>query len=161
MAEPTSPGSIFKPLLGTDEATIDDKGRILVSKKKRERLGETFTLALGPIGCLAAYPEDQWEKIVQGILSYESINQGRDQLSRLRLGLADDELKFDQQGRFVVPQKLRQLARLKDKVMLVGCGDRLEIWDPKEWEQYNEYPDTYGQKRREAIEKAYQQMVGR
>jgi MraZ protein len=161
MSESAASGSKFKPLLGTDEATIDDKGRILVSKKKRDRLGETFTMALGAVGCLVAYPEERWEQIVENILSYDSINQGREQYTRLILGLADDELKFDQQGRVVIPQKLRELARLSDKVMLVGCGDRLEIWARQEWEQYNQYPDTYGQKRREAIEKAYQQMVGR
>jgi MraZ protein len=161
MLEDATSGSKFKPLLGTDEATIDDKGRILVNKKKRERLGETFTMALGAVGCLVAYPEERWGQIVENILSYDSINQGREQYTRLVLGLADDDLRFDQQGRVVVPQKLRDLARLKDKVMLVGCGDRLEIWARQEWEQYNQYPDTYGQKRREAIEKAYQQMVAR
>ena len=158
MAETTSSGSKFKPLIGTDEATIDDKGRILVSKKKRERLGETFTLALGSLGCLVAYPEDRWDKIVQDILSYESINQGREQYTRLILGWADDELKFDQQGRFVVPQKLRELARLKEKVLLIGCGDRLEIWSKSEWEEFNTYQDSYGRQRREAIDKAQQQM---
>jgi MraZ protein len=161
MSDEATSGSKFKPLLGTDEATIDDKGRILVSKKKRERLGETFTMALGSIGCLVAYPEDKWEQMVENMLSYDSINQGREQYTRLTLGLADDELKFDQQGRVVVPQKLRDLAQLTDKVMLVGCGDRLEIWARKEWEQYNKYPNTYGQERREAIEKAHQQMVGK
>jgi MraZ protein len=161
MSETAASGSKPKLLLGTDEATIDDKGRILISKKKRDRLGETFTMALGTVGCLVAYPEDRWEQMVEQILSFDSINQGREQYTRLVLGLADDDLKFDQQGRVVIPQKLRDLARLKDKVMLVGCGDRLEIWSRSEWEQYNEYPDTYGQKRREAIEKAYQQMVAR
>jgi division/cell wall cluster transcriptional repressor MraZ len=93
------------------------------------------------------------------ILGYASINQGREQYTRLVLGTAEDELKCDQQGRVVVPQKLRDLAKLTDKVMLVGCGDRLEIWAKTEWEQYGEHPDTYGQKRRESIEKAYSQMV--
>jgi MraZ protein len=151
----------FKPLIGTDEATIDDKGRILIGKKKRDRLGEPFTIALGDVGCLVAYPEFVWQRMLGEILSHESINQGRQQYTRLVLGTADDELKFDMQGRVVVPQKLRDLAGIQDKVVLVGCGDRLEIWAKQEWEQYNANPETYGQERKEAIAKAYSQMVGK
>ncbi len=159
--EATNTSLSFKPLIGTDEATIDDKGRILVGKKKRERLGDPFTLAFGDIGCLVAYPEARWQAMVDEIMRYDAINQGRQQYTRLTLGLAEDDLKFDAQGRFVVPQKLKDLARLSEKVMLVGCGDRVEIWAREEWERYTEYPDTYGQHRREAIAKAYNHMVGR
>jgi MraZ protein len=152
----------FQPLLGTDEATIDEKGRILFSKKKRERLGEHFTIALGSVGCLVAYPKSVWNSLVRNILSHDAINQGREHYTRLVLGLADDELKFDAQGRVVVPQKLRDLSQIKEKgqVLLVGCGDRVEIWSKDEYDKYQEYPDTYGQKRREALERAYRQMVG-
>jgi MraZ protein len=154
-------GSNPKPLLGTDEATIDEKGRILIGKKKRERLGENFVMALGEVGCLVAYPEETWEKLYAEIMQFSGINQGRQQYTRLMLGTADDELSFDAQGRVVVPSKLRKLARLDKEVVLVGCGDRLEIWDKDEWRQYNEYPDSYGFQRRETIEKAYVQMVAR
>ena len=51
---------MIKPLIGTDEDTIDDKGRLLVSKKKRERLGEDFVMALGATGCVVVYPELVW-----------------------------------------------------------------------------------------------------
>ncbi len=161
MVDGGTSGSKTKPLLGTDEATIDSKGRILVSKKKRERLGETFAMAVGEVGCLTAYPEDKWERIVAELDQYDPSNPGRQQYTRLVLGTAEDELKFDQQGRVVVPSKLRELVGLKDEVLLVGCGDRLEIWDPKEFKDYQDYPDTYGQKRREAIEKARAKMVTR
>jgi MraZ protein len=95
------------------------------------------------------------------MLSYDSLNQGRQQYTRLFLGYADDELKFDQQGRVVVPQKLRDIAKLTDKITLVGCGDRLEIWAKDEYERFQEDTEGYGAKRREALAKAYGQMVGR
>lgn len=152
---------ILKPLIGTDEATIDDKGRILVGKKKRERLGEPFAMAVGEVGCLVAYPEEVWRRKVGEMLGYDSLNQGRQQYTRLFLGYADDELKFDQQGRVVVPQKLREIAKLTDKLLLVGCGDRLEIWAKEEYERFQEDTEGYGAKRREALAKAYGQMVGR
>lgn len=158
MAEGTE--IIFKPLIGTDEATVDDKGRILIGKKKRERLGEPFAMAVGEVGCLVAYPEKVWQRTVKEIMDRDTLNNGRSQYSRLLLGNSDDELKFDQQGRVVVPQKLRDAAKLTDKVMLVGCGDRLEIWAKDEYERYLEDPEGYGAKRRESFERAYGRMVG-
>lgn len=161
MIEPADLGSDFKPLIGTDEAVIDGKGRILLSKKKRDRLGEPFSMALGDTGCLIAYPEAVWRRMFTEIMQYDSINQGRQQYTRLVLGLAEDELKCDAQGRVVIPQKLRDLAKLNKEVLIVGCGDRMEIWAKEEWEQFSRYPDTYGQQRRDAIQKAYFQMTGR
>lgn len=159
MAQGLSPD--FKPLTGTDEATIDEKGRILVGKKKRDRLGESFAIALGPSGCLEAYPEQVWRRKLEDMLQHDTTNLGREQYTRLILGSADDEQRFDSQGRFVVPQKLRDLAKLTDKVQLVGCGDRLEIWAKNELERFEKDPEGYGKDRRQAIEKAQAQMVGR
>ncbi|MEZ0325049.1 MAG: division/cell wall cluster transcriptional repressor MraZ [Fimbriimonas sp.] len=158
MLDDSSSGSQFKPLLGTDEATIDDKGRILVGKKKRERLGDNFAMAFSESGCLAAYPERTFRKICNDLESSPNINLGRLQYARLVMGTADDELSFDGQGRVVVPQKLRELGKLVDKVVLVGAYDRLEIWAKAEWDKYVEDPDGYGRQRIEAINKALQTM---
>lgn len=153
---------IRKLILGEDESTIDDKGRILVPKKKRERLGEDFFLAIGPIGCLTAYPSWAFERYASQILEDDDVlNFGRDQFSRLFLGTAEDELKFDAQGRFVVPQKLRGLGLLKKDVVLLGAGDRMEIWDSAEYKRFKQGPDEYGFERRDALSKAYIDMTGR
>jgi|GEM_PF-602870 len=140
------------------DATIDDKGRILVDKKNRERLGKDFVVALMPTGCLGAYPADQWEAKVEDMLSYDSMNTGREHYTRMMLANVADELNFDAQGRFVLPTKLRNKAGLKEKIVLNGAGDRLEIWDSKEFEDYEARPWTYGIERREVIEKAYRMM---
>ncbi len=146
--------------MGTDEATIDDKGRILVSKKKREKLGDSFVLCIGQTGCLNAYSNSVWSGIVDDIFSHESINAGVDQYTRLIIGQAEGDIRFDAQGRFVVPQRMRTAGKLKDKVLLVGCGNRMEIWSKAEYDEYNANPDTYGIERRQTVEKAYKQMKG-
>jgi MraZ protein len=147
-------------LTGTDEATIDDKGRIIVGKKKRERLGESFVLSIGQTGCLIAYPEAVWAGVVDDIFSHESINAGTEDYTRFMLADAEDDIKFDQQGRFVVPQRLRTAANLKDKVVLLGCGNRMEIWAKQEYENFRLHPDTYGLERRQSIVRAYRLMKG-
>jgi MraZ protein len=106
------------------------------------------------------FPEVRWQRRIHELNTYDLINQGLQQYSRLFFGYADDDLSCDAQGRVVIPQKLRELGKLNEKVLLVGCGAHLEIWDPEEYEQYGLYPDTYGKDRREAMEKAYMKMKG-
>jgi MraZ protein len=147
-----------KPLVGTDEATIDDKGRVLFSKKKRDRLGNGFAMCLGDNGCIYAYPADEWRKICSEIQTHDPTNQGTVEYTRMVMGTADDELDFDGQGRVVVPKKLRELAKLKEKLLLVGCLTRLEIWAQEEFDRYEEDRDGYGRERREKIQRAYKEM---
>jgi MraZ protein len=156
--ESTETGSKLKPLLGTDEATIDSKGRILISKKKRERLGEDFAMCLGDNGCLYAYPGPRWERILDEVDAADPTSPGRQTFTRLVLGTADDEFGFDDQGRVVVPQKLRTMANLDKEVILIGCGDRLEIWAKEEYTKFLEYGDSYQQERKEAIRDARREM---
>ncbi len=150
-----------KQLIGTEEATIDEKGRLLVSKKKRERLGEPFVMSVGPTGCLVAYTVEAWNIEVGEVLSNPSTNLGRQQYARMLSGSAADDLRFDKQGRVVVPQRLRELAKLKDKVFVVGCIDRMEIWSAAAWKDYEKDPDGYGKERREAFIRAERQMIGK
>lgn len=150
----TSPKRFF----GYSEATIDEKGRILVDKKNRERLGKDFVVALMPTGCLAMYAAPQWDEKVEDMLSYDSMNTGREHYTRMMLANVADELNCDGQGRFVLPHKLREKAGLGEKVVLNGAGDRLEIWDADEFARYEVNPWTYGVDRREKIEKAYRMM---
>src|SRR5580693_266454 len=112
MAAVGETGTDLKPLIGTDEATIDSKGRILLGKKKRDRLGDTFAVAIGELGCICAYPEARWQERLNEINRYDPINQGRQQYARLFFGYADDEMTCDVQGRVVIPQKLRELGKL-------------------------------------------------
>lgn len=154
----TNSGEKPKRLLGRDEATIDDKGRILFAKKKRDRLGDDFVMCLGDNGCLYAYPAEVWEALMEDVLSYDPTNQGRQTYTRLVLGTAEDELNFDGQGRAVVPRKLREMAKLRDRIVLIGCGDRLEIWDADELAAMEANPRGYCHERMESIRKAREEM---
>lgn len=149
----------FTPLVGTETATIDEKGRVLLSKKKAERLGKDFALAIGNLGCLVAYPKWSWLKLCNEILSQPVINQGRDALTRLVLTEAVDDLNCDAQGRFVIPLKMRTKAKLSGELMLIGLGDRIEIWAKDEWEEFEKYPDAYQEGRRKAFTSAYSLMT--
>lgn len=149
----------FKPLIGTEEATIDDKGRILVSKSKRDRLGEDFILVLGKSGGISVYPRNVFEQLFEEIFRVETMNPAREEYTRLVLSNAADDISFDQQGRLVIPRRLRNEARLTGDVLVIGCGDRIEIWDRDEWTKFNYAPDKYNAERRDAIDSAYSRML--
>ena len=151
----------FKPLLGTDESAVDDKGRVLVAKKRRERLGPNFAIAFNTTGCLCAYPQGRWERTVAEMLNYDPMNLGRERFTRLILSTADDEMNFDAQGRVVIPAELRRMGGIEGRVLLLGAGDRLEIWAKDEYEKFQKDEEDYRRERREKIERAYFAMTDR
>ena len=115
MAEQSLPKT-FKPLLGTEEANLDDKGRILVSKKKRERLGDGFTLVQTKLGCLAAYPKEIWDRLMSEHFGFGISNDGRMDYGRLMFGTAEDELKFDAQGQLYICDSCRYRLQVYRRV---------------------------------------------
>ena len=146
------------PLVGTDDATIDSKGRILLGKKKRDRLGDTFAMTIGSLGCICVYPGDRWQEILKEINESSPNNQGRREYAELFLEYADYDLSCDTQGRVVIPQTLREEGKLSDKVLLRGCFDHLQIWDPEEHAKYRLNRDAYNKERRTSFEGAYDEM---
>ena len=150
----------FEPLMGTEEATLDDKGRLIFSKKKRERLGDSFVVTVGPKGCLEAYPATIWNDMVSRLLQQDALNEGVSEYTALLLGSADDDLKFDQQGRVVIPQKLRSKSGIDKQVVIVGCGNRCEIWAKSEFDVYDKDRLNYGQDKRKVWRKAKKLMDG-
>jgi MraZ protein len=148
-------------LLGTEEATIDDRGRILVAKRKRDGLGESFVLSIGKLGCLCAYPVATWSVLMAEIDACDPNDPNTERYERLMCGEALGEIRFDAQFRFLVPQKMRDVSKLKDKVFLVGCRNRVEVWSKSEHEEFTKNPETYQAERRQRYESAYNLMKGR
>jgi len=147
-------------LTGTDEATIDEKGRILIPRKKRDRLGESVVIRFTEFECIALYPAQVWDQLADKIIELDRTNSGDGEYTRLMLGNAEEDIVFDSQGRFVIPQKMRTDARLKKNVILVGCGDRLEVWAKEEYEEYLNHSKTYRLERRQLFASALDAIKG-
>jgi division/cell wall cluster transcriptional repressor MraZ len=152
----------FKPLIGTEESSLDDKGRVLFSKKKRERLGSDFLVVLGKLNCVILYPGPIYRAMIEEALRGPVTHPAREDYTRLLLGMATDEVPFDPQNRLVIPREMRREAKLMDgdKVLVMGCGDRVEVWCDKEWAKFSENPSGYGENRRKAFDDAFYQHFG-
>ena len=80
--------------------------------------------------------------------------------TRLVLGTAVEELSFDAQGRTVIPRMLRDMAKIKGQVVIIGCDERAEIWASDEFVKMNADPLGYGRERGDLIDEALRRMRG-
>lgn len=143
---------------GYTESALDDKGRVMIDKKNRERLGKDFVAAMMPNGCLGLYREEVWRELEDKILGAQSDNPGWEHYTRLMGKNVADELNCDSQGRFVLPQRLRESANLKGDIVLHGAINRLELWNAEEFKKYEADPYSYGAERRALMDKARKMM---
>ena len=120
--------------------TIDAKGRLIIPPKYRELLGQEFIVTKGLDGCLFAFPQDEWQ-IFEDKLRLLPLNNAdaRKIIRFLVAGAATCEL--DKQGRILLPQVLRDFAKLDKDVVLAGNLNRVEIWDKANWIEANAYDD--------------------
>lgn len=120
--------------------SIDAKGRIIVPSKFREPLGEEFVVTKGLDNCLFVFPDDEWKNFEEKLKSLPMSNKDARQFTRFFLaGAATVEL--DKQGRILLPPSLREFAGLTKDVVIVGVGNRVEIWDKSRWESSTSYDD--------------------
>ncbi len=120
--------------------SIDSKGRLIIPAKYREALGDGFVLTKGLDGCLMAYDNAEWEAFEDKLKDLPSTNPSVRKLQRFFMGGASD-VESDSQGRVVIPSTLRDHAGLKKDAVLIGMGNRIEIWSKEKYEAEATYED--------------------
>lgn len=150
----------FSDLASGDEVSIDVKGRITISRDLRLRIKEPFILSRGEVGCLVLHPKPLWDKLVARVQEVDEFDPSRLAFERMVIGTAE-ATRFDKQGRLCPPIAMRTFAKLDaGKARVVGMTRRVEIWSSMEYEEYQNDPEGYNRPRREAIERAYNSMLG-
>lgn len=126
-------------LRGVHALSMDSKGRMAIPSRFRDTLlsaceGELVLTIDTEERCLLLYPLQEWETIQQKIESLPSYNKAVRRLQRLLIGHATD-IEMDGSGRILVPGPLREHAHLGKKVILLGQGNKFEVWDEDYWQQ--------------------------
>src|SRR4029077_2208219 len=117
---------------GAAKVTLDDKGRTVMPTRFRDQIVSEargkLLVTLGLEKCLLIYPQPAWEQVERTLMELPSLIPQLQLLQRLILGYAT-ELELDSHFRFLLPSELRSAAKLERLVMLVGQGNRIELWD--------------------------------
>ena len=125
----------IKMFMGEYHHSIDEKGRIIIPSKFRDNLGEKFIVTRGLENCLFLYPEHSWNKIVDKLSTLPFTKKDARNFSRFFLSGAT-VVEFDKQGRINIATPLISYANLKKECVVVGVGDRLEIWSENDWNSF-------------------------
>lgn len=124
---------------GINSATLDSKGRMALPARFREVLqlgadGKTVVTIDMREKCLLLYPISEWEVVQRKLESLANVGARARLLQRLLIGHATD-LELDAQGRILLPGMLRDFATLEKKLVLVGQGNKIEIWSADHWQE--------------------------
>ena len=128
-------GVVAVLLLGTYSPRLDDKGRMFLPAKFRDKLAAGLVMTRGQERCLYVYPLAEFEKVAEQWQNGPTTKAGVRAYQRLLLSGASDEIP-DKQGRVTVPAILREYAGLTHECTVIGSGNRVEIWDAQAWEAY-------------------------
>ena len=128
--------SVFR---GVNVLSLDAKGRMAMPSKYRERLqtmgnGQVVVTLDMSDPCLLIYPLTEWEDIERKLVRLPSLNKQAVRLKRLLLGHAS-ECELDSHGRILLPPTLRDLVKLDKHVVLLGQGNKFEVWEEQAWNE--------------------------
>jgi MraZ protein len=113
---------------GSVEHALDDKGRLIVPARFRERLGTGFILTIAPPDpCLVLYPEATWAEFCNKLEAAPTKDERYRRFVR-HLFAHTEEVACDTQGRLLIPATLRAYAGIDREVVSIGSLTRIEVW---------------------------------
>ncbi|HZF25989.1 MAG TPA: division/cell wall cluster transcriptional repressor MraZ [Steroidobacteraceae bacterium] len=123
---------------GANKVTLDAKGRMVMPTRYRDRIQERsqgrLIVTVDRDQCLLLYPLPDWEEIERKLMRLPTLHPQARRLQRLMVGHATD-LELDGHGRVLLPPKLREFAGLARQAVLIGQGNRFELWDEARWNE--------------------------
>lgn len=123
--------------LGEHQHTLDDKGRVILPARFRDKLKGGVVLTVAKDRCIDVFPQVEFERQVMAL--QDKVEAGEAPLSDLRMFSAKAfEQVPDGQGRVTIPQALREYARLDRDLTVNGAVRSIQIWDRDAWEDYQE-----------------------
>lgn len=127
--------------------SVDEKGRVALPAKLRVNLSASakgnFVITRGFEKCLYVYPQDEWNKLEQFVRGLSFLDARHRFYARTLFELANDS-KLDNQYRLTIPIELINFADIKSEVLIIGVLERIEIWNPTVYEEYQKnQPETY------------------
>ena len=121
-------------LVGEYSSKLGEKNRTALPKEFRDQFSAELMVTRGYEGCLIIVDKKRWQKLVEVIEVRPFLNTDARNTKRFLVGGAR-EISLDKQGRFVMPDQLKEYASLSDQLIFVGIQDFVEIWDEGKWSE--------------------------
>lgn len=127
---------------GVNSLNLDAKGRLAIPARYRDGLlrqsdGKMVVTINNAERCLWLYPLDDWEEIERKLVNLPSLDPAAQKLKRILIGHAND-CDIDAAGRVLLPGPLREFASLDKRVVMIGQGNKFEIWNEQLWNERRE-----------------------
>ncbi|HUQ85011.1 MAG TPA: division/cell wall cluster transcriptional repressor MraZ [Candidatus Limnocylindrales bacterium] len=122
-------------LIGQYESKVSEKHQASLPKKFREVLGDRLIITKGFENCLIVVSLDNWKTLLEGTTGRPFTNKNTRELQRFLLGNATD-IELDNKGRFVIPEYLREFAKIDNEIVFAGIERFVEVWNKKGWVEH-------------------------
>ncbi|MBL8030353.1 MAG: division/cell wall cluster transcriptional repressor MraZ [Candidatus Doudnabacteria bacterium] len=127
--------------IGEYQASIDEKGRVLIPVKFRTALKNKVVVTRGLDNSLFLYSMEEWKKLAEKLSTLPIATANTRAFSRLMLAGAMD-CEIDKQGRIILPSYLKEFAKINKKAVLAGLYNRIEIWSEELWVAYKQQTEA-------------------
>lgn len=122
---------------GEYDCKLDAKGRLALPAKVKAALpsaSNELVLRRGFESCLVLYSMLEYKKIINHV---RSLNEFDEKYRRFQRSFfrGNVDLELDGSGRINIPKRLMEFASLEKEVVVVGLGNRVEIWNPDLYEE--------------------------
>ena len=121
---------------GRSNLSIDSKGRTSMPQRYKKFFCENkkcrLVITVDKDKCLLIYTQKNWLRIEKQLSNLPSYNSEARFIQRLLIGHAT-ESDIDSQGRFLIPNPLREYAGIQKKIILLGQGNKFELWSESIW----------------------------
>lgn len=124
-------------LVGEFTHTLDEKKRVSLPARFRSELGKSIVITRGLDGCLFIYSTSEWKKFVAKLSELSMGSSDSRAFNRFIVGGAV-ETDIDSSGRILVPDYLKEFAKLGEKIILAGVSNRVEVWNEDAWKSYSD-----------------------
>ena len=120
--------------IGEYSVQLGEKNRLAIPKKLRESLEGKIYLTRGYERCLILVDSSRWEILVREINKNPLLSLSVRDTKRYLIGGAV-ELEVDTQGRFVLPESLKDFSGINGKSIFLGVGEWIELWGEERWNE--------------------------
>ncbi|HEY0198851.1 MAG TPA: division/cell wall cluster transcriptional repressor MraZ [Rhodanobacter sp.] len=122
---------------GETAITVDDKGRLAIPTAYREAVagecGNRLVLTYNPFepGCLWLFPHAVWEQVRDQVNALSKVVKAHRDMQMKLVGAAA-EVEPDSAARILLPASQRATTGIDKKAVLLGMGDKFELWSEQE-----------------------------